>query len=67
MAKLFETLLISVVKQPDRKLNELLEILNLVEKEQAIVKQQEFKQSRRQRLGSIERKSISSMGLRNAD
>jgi amino acid adenylation domain-containing protein len=67
MAKLFETLLTSVVEKPDRKLNELLEILNLVEKEQAIVKQQEFKESRRQKLGSIQRKSISSMDLRNTD
>ncbi len=67
MAKLFETLLTSVVEQPDRKLNELLEILDCFEKELAVVKQQEFKQVRRQMLGSIARKSISSMDLKNAD
>jgi len=53
MAKLFETLLNTVVKQPDIHLKQIVEILNETQK-------QEFQQARRQKLGKVSRKEITS-------
>ncbi|MBE9216799.1 non-ribosomal peptide synthetase, partial [Plectonema cf. radiosum LEGE 06105] len=56
MAKLFETLLEIVVKQPDIHLKKLIEMLNKFQKQQQILENQEFQKVRRQKLGKVSRK-----------
>ena len=57
MAKLFETLLEIVAKQPDIHLKELVEMLNQYQKQQQTLENQEFKKARLQKLGKISRKA----------
>jgi amino acid adenylation domain-containing protein len=61
MVELFEILLATVVEQPDIKLTNLVEILKEAEKQQQIIKNQEFKQERRHQLGQVTRKAITGM------
>jgi amino acid adenylation domain-containing protein len=58
MIQLYETLLETVIEQPDIQLNALVEVLENAEKQQQIAQEQEFKTARRQKLGSIRRKPI---------
>lgn len=58
MAGALETLLATVVEQPDIQLSQVAEILDEAEKQQQILKNQEFKQARRQKLGKIGRQPI---------
>ncbi len=51
MAKLFETLLKTVIEQPEIHLKQIVEILNETQK-------QEFQQARHQKLGKVSRKEI---------
>jgi len=51
-----ETLLATVVEQPDIQLSQVAEILDEAEKNSS--KYQEFKQARRQKLGKIGRQPI---------
>lgn len=62
MAVIFETLLATVIEQPDLKLSQLVEILDEAEQKQQILKNQEFKQARRQKLGNVGRKAITGIG-----
>ncbi|MEM6398884.1 MAG: amino acid adenylation domain-containing protein [Cyanobacteria bacterium P01_D01_bin.116] len=57
MAKLFETVLEIVVKQPDIHLKELVEMLSECQKQQQTLENQEFKKARLQKLGKISRKA----------
>lgn len=57
MAKLFETVLEIVVKQPEIHLKELVEMLSESQKQQQILENQEFKKARLQKLGKISRKA----------
>ena len=57
MAKLFETVLEIVVKQPDIHLKELVEVLSESQKQQQTLENQEFKKARLQKLGKISRKA----------
>lgn len=58
MAKLYETLLSTVVQQPDIQLNALLAALENAEKQQQLSQEEEFKTARRQKLGNIRRKQV---------
>ncbi|MBH8554256.1 amino acid adenylation domain-containing protein [Nostocaceae cyanobacterium CENA357] len=58
MAELLETLLATVVQQPEIKLAQLVQILDESEKQQQILKNKEFKQVSRKKLGQITRKTI---------
>jgi acyl carrier protein len=58
MARVLATLLATVVEQPDIKLSQVAEILDEAEKQQQILKNQEFKQARRQKLGKVGRQPI---------
>lgn len=57
MAELFERLLVLVVEDPNIKLNRLVEVLYEEENQQQILKNQELKEVRRQKLGKIGRKA----------
>ena len=56
MATLWQTLLTTVVKQPNITLQELTTILGKSQKEQQAIENKEFKQARLQKLGKIARK-----------
>lgn len=58
MAEFFERLLVLVVEEPNIKLTRLVEVLNEEENQQQILKNQELKEVRRQKLGKIGRKAI---------
>jgi amino acid adenylation domain-containing protein len=58
MAELLETLLATVVQKPEIKLAQLLQVLNELEKQQQLLKNAEFKEVSRKKLGQITRKSI---------
>jgi hypothetical protein len=58
MAERYETILSKIVKQPDIKLSTLRAILADAEKQQQLAKEEEFKASRRQKLGNIHRQKI---------
>jgi amino acid adenylation domain-containing protein len=60
MTQLYETLLDTVIKQPDIELNALVRVLENIEKQQQLVQEAEFKTARRQKLGSIRRKQVKS-------
>jgi amino acid adenylation domain-containing protein/non-ribosomal peptide synthase protein (TIGR01720 family) len=57
-----EALVCTVSQQPDIKLSHLARILDETEKQRQILKNQEFKQSRRQKLGNVGRKAITGIG-----
>ena len=56
MAELFETLLSTVVEQPDMQLNALVAVLGNAEKQQQLSREKEFKAARRQKLENIRRR-----------
>jgi NRPS condensation-like uncharacterized protein len=58
MAVLLETLLTTVVEKPDIQLDQLVKILQETEKQQQIRQNQELQKNRIQKLGKIERKTI---------
>jgi len=58
MVRLYETLLDTVIKQPDIPINSLVEDLENAEKQQQLIQEQEFKKARRKKLGNIRRKQI---------
>jgi len=58
MAERYETILSKIVQQPDIKLSTLRDILADAEKQQQLAKEEEFKTSRRQKLGNIHRQKI---------
>jgi non-ribosomal peptide synthetase component F len=58
MAGLYETLLTTVVQQPDIQLNALLAALENAQKQQQLSQEEEFKTARRQKLGNIQRKQV---------
>jgi len=60
MAELFQLLLNRVVEQPQIQLNVLAETLAIAEKEQQLSKEKVFQEARRQKLGNIQRKVITS-------
>jgi hypothetical protein len=60
MTQLYETLLETAIEQPDIQLNELIEVLENIEKQQQLAQEEEFKTARRQKLGSIRRKQVKS-------
>jgi len=60
MTQLYETLLDTVIKQPDIELNALVKVLEKIEKQQQLTQEEEFKTARRQKLGSIRRKQVKS-------
>jgi amino acid adenylation domain-containing protein len=60
MTQLYETLLDTVIKQPDIELNALARVLENIEKQQQLVQEAEFKTARRQKLGSIRRQQVKS-------
>jgi non-ribosomal peptide synthetase component F len=60
MAGLYETLLTTVVQQPDIQLNALLAALENAQKQQQLSQEEEFKTARRQKLGNIQRKQVKS-------
>jgi amino acid adenylation domain-containing protein len=60
MAGLYETLLTTVVQQPDIQLNALLAALENAKKQQQLSQEEEFKTARRQKLGNIQRKQVKS-------
>ncbi|MBN3951427.1 MAG: condensation protein [Nostoc sp. NMS7] len=62
MSELFEIILATVVAQPDIKLSQLVEILNEAEKQQQILKTQDFQTVRRHKLGQVTRKAITGNG-----
>jgi len=55
MVRLYETLLDTVIKQPDIQINSLVEVLENAEKQQQLIQEQEFKKARRKKLGNIRR------------
>jgi amino acid adenylation domain-containing protein len=58
MAVVLETLLTTVVEQPDISLEQLIKLLQETEKEQQIIQNKELQQARIQKLGKVERKAI---------
>ncbi|MEQ8755470.1 MAG: condensation domain-containing protein, partial [Coleofasciculus sp. G1-WW12-02] len=58
MVRLYETLLDTVIQQPDIPINSLVEFLENAEKQQQLTQEQEFKKARRKKLGNIQRKQI---------
>jgi amino acid adenylation domain-containing protein len=58
MTVVLETLLTTVVKQPDILLDQLVELLYETEKQQQICQNKELQQARIQKLGKVERKAI---------
>jgi NRPS condensation-like uncharacterized protein len=58
MAGLYETLLTTVVQQPDIQLSALLAALENAQKQQQLSQEEEFKTARRQKLGNIQRKQV---------
>jgi hypothetical protein len=60
MAGLYETLLTTVVQQPDIQLNALLAALENAQKQQQLSQEEEFKTARRKKLGNIQRKQVKS-------
>jgi non-ribosomal peptide synthetase component F len=60
LTQLYETLLSTVVEQPNIHLNELIAVLENTEKQQQLAQEEEFKTARRQKLGSIRRKPVKS-------
>lgn len=58
MAVILETLLTTVVEQPDILLDQLVELLHETEKQQQVRQHQELQQARIQKLGKVERKAI---------
>ncbi|MBD2013421.1 amino acid adenylation domain-containing protein [Microcoleus sp. FACHB-53] len=60
IATLYETLLDTVIKQPDIQLNELVKVLENIEKQEQLAQEEEFKTARRQKLGHIRRKQVKS-------
>jgi hypothetical protein len=60
MAGLYETLLTTVVQQPDIQLSALLAALENAQKQQQLSQEEEFKTARRQKLGNIQRKQVKS-------
>ncbi|HEY9649116.1 MAG TPA: condensation domain-containing protein [Coleofasciculaceae cyanobacterium] len=60
IARFYETLLSTVVQQPDIQLNTLLAALENAEKQQKLSQEEEFKTARRQKLGNIRRKPVKS-------
>ncbi|MBD0385365.1 MAG: hypothetical protein ICV54_02245 [Nostoc sp. C3-bin3] len=59
MAVILETILTTVVEQPEIPLDQLVELLHETEKQQQILENQELQKSRIQKLGKIGRKAIS--------
>jgi hypothetical protein len=60
MARSYETLLGTVVEKPDIQLNTLVSVLENIEKQQQVAQEEEFKTTRRQKLGNIRRKPVKS-------
>lgn len=58
MARLYEMLLNTVIKQPDIQINALMDILENAENQQQLTQEQEFKKARRKKLGNIRRKQV---------
>ena len=59
MVQIFELVLDKVASQPDTKLDTLKQTLLEVEKQQQLLKEQEFKQARLQKLGNLKRRDMS--------
>ncbi len=59
MAVVLETLLTTVVEQPDIRIEQLVQLLQETEKQQQIAQNQELQQTRIQKLGKIGRKTVS--------
>ncbi|MEM9818669.1 MAG: condensation domain-containing protein, partial [Cyanobacteria bacterium P01_D01_bin.6] len=62
MAELFQLVLSTVIKQPDIQLTSLRALLDKTRKQCQLAKEKEFQESRRQKLGKLERRSISGIG-----
>nr|WP_228014423.1 non-ribosomal peptide synthetase [Fortiea sp. LEGE XX443] len=58
MAVVLETLLTTVVEQPDIQLDQLVKLLHETEKQQQILENQELQQARIQKLGKVGRKAM---------
>ncbi len=59
MVEMFKTLLHAVAEQPDMNLSQITAILTETNRQQQLAKQKEFKAARSQKLGNIQRRSIS--------
>ena len=60
LSQLYQTLLSTVVEQPEIKLKALVTVLENAEKQQQLLQAEEFKTARRQKLGQIRRKQYKS-------
>ncbi len=58
MAQHFELLLCTIVEQPDANLNLLKQTIAEAQKQQQLLKEQEFKQARSHKLGKLRRRTI---------
>ena len=67
MIEHFETVLSTVVQQPDIQFEALGKVLAAVEKKQQLAKEQEFKAARRQKLDRAGRKTISGTAVRDVN